>query len=147
MECCISNCIFSNCKVQSKYRPSDSKSNQGRFNNKVLNGSVCQMKCASYPKKPFKHTKMECKCTSNSRFKVFKNLKELIQNGPKPMDLLFKSCSWYDASNKKSKTAVIPINGMFLPQIHLKLSNLNVKFLPLPHIFANALWFTQIFNE
>lgn len=75
------------------------------------------MKCASYPKKPFKHTKMECKCTSNSRFKVFKNLKELIQNGPKPMDLLFKSCSWYDASNKKSKTAVIPINGMFLPQI------------------------------
>jgi len=101
---------FSNCKVQSKYRPSDSKSNQGRFNNKVLNGSVCQMKCASYPKKPFKHTKMECKCTSNSRFKVFKNLKELIQNGPKPMDLLFKSCSWYDASNKKSNTAVIPIN-------------------------------------
>ena len=105
------------------------------------------MKCASYPKKPFKHTKMECKCTSNSRFKVFKNLKELIQNGPKPMDLLFKSCSWYDASNKKSKTAVIPINGMFLPQIHLKLSNLNVKFLPLLHLFANALWFTQIFNE
>ena len=76
------------------------------------------MKCASYPKKPFKHTKMECKCTSNSRFKVFKNLKELIQNGPKPMDLLFKSCSWYDASNKKSKTAVIPINGKLKCHLH-----------------------------
>lgn len=117
--------------MQSKYRPSDSKSNQGRFNNKVLNGSVCQMKCASYPKKPFKHTKMECKCTSNSRFKVFKNLKELIQNGPKPMDLLFKSCSWYDASNKKSKSAVIPINGKFLPldrtRVYETSSNL-VKF-------------------
>ena len=65
------------------------------------------------PKKPFKNTKMECLCKSNSRFKLFQNLKELVSNGPNPLDLLFKSCHWYDRSKKTSTSPVIPINGKY----------------------------------
>jgi len=103
---------FGNCKLprSKKSKISNSRTNQARFDSKVVDGSVCQMKCAKYPKPPFKAPKMECKCGTNSRFKIYSNLQSLLQNGPSVSQLLFKSCHWYNLSNKKSTTPVMPIN-------------------------------------
>lgn len=103
---------FGNCKLpkSKKSKISNSRTNQARFDSKVVDGSVCQMKCAKYPKPPFKAPKMACKCGTNSRFKIYNNLQSLLQNGPSVSQLLFKSCHWYNLSNKKSSTPVMPIN-------------------------------------
>jgi len=103
---------FGNCKLPKSKRSkvSGSKTNQAKFDQKVVDGSVCQMKCAKYPKPPFKAPKMACRCGMNSRFKVYNNLQHLLQNGPNVSQLLFKSCHWYNMANKKSTTPVMPIN-------------------------------------
>ena len=81
-------------------------------------------KCQAQTPTLFKNTKMECLCTSNSRFKIFQSLKELVANGPNPLDLLFKSCHWYNRANKKSSSPVIPING----QLTWLYSQLTIRF-------------------
>ena len=105
-------CFFRDCKLPKSKRPkvSNSRTNQARFDSKVVDGSVCQMKCAKYPKPPFKAPKMSCVCGSNARFNHFSNLQSLLQNGPNVTQLLFKSCHWYNLQ-KKTSTPVMPING------------------------------------
>jgi len=102
---------FGNCKLPKSKRSkvSNSRTNQARFDSKVVDGSVCQMKCAKYPKPPFKAPKMSCVCGSNARFNHFSNLQSLLQNGPNVTQLLFKSCHWYNLQ-KKTSTPVMPIN-------------------------------------
>ena len=101
----------SKCRVSSSQRLSGSSTNQARFKNKVSNGSTCQMKCSTYPKPPFRHKKMECRCSSSfGRSNAFASLLQLASS---PLDILFSKCHWYDGTKKNSKTPVMPINGKF----------------------------------